>query len=387
MSGRFLSILALAATVALPFGIVSPYYLHLVQTIAIYSVVALGLDVVFGYTGEVSVGHAALFGIGAYTAGTLLTHLGVGFWPALVVGPIVAACFGALLALPALRVTGPYLAMVTLAFGTIVQILINEVVPLTHGPLGIKLSTPLLFDWRPFSEALPFLAMPIKRMRDVQFAILCGGSLIIKDSVVNRITASRFGRAFEALRDSPIASDCMGVSVYRHKVVAFVTSAGFAGLAGVLFTYSEQYVAPNDFSFELSVQFMLAVIVGGRKSRIGPILGAAIVVYLPNLLADVDLFRRFAGLAAVAAIVVGGFLIARQPRNWFRTIMPVALCTGLFAASEYLKSLTDYRLTVSGLMILFVVYYLPDGIVGAVKGLARPLNGRSEERRVGKECR
>lgn len=369
-------LLAFAAILITPFVVSSPYYLHLLQTIAIFAIVVLGLDVVFGYTGEVSIGHAALFGIGAYTAGVLSMHFNIGFWPSLIAAPIVTAAFGALLALPALRVTGPYLAMVTLAFGTIVQILINEIVPLTNGPLGIKFSTPALFDWRDYSTVLPFLDMSAKRMKESQFFILSGIALIGVVLVINRILASRFGRAFEALRDSPIACDCMGVSVYRHKVIAFVTSAAFAGFAGVFFAYSEQYIAPNNFSFELSVLFLLAVTMGGRKSRLGPLLGAAIIVYLPNLLADINLFRIVAGVIAAVAVVAGGVTALRSPENRMRVITPVVLCIAFFVLSLFLTKITDYKLTLFGMMILFVVYYLPDGIVGFLKqSLAQVLPG------------
>ena len=371
-------LVALAAILVCPFMVTSPYYLHLLVTIAIFSIVTLGLDIVFGYTGEVSIGHAALFGIGAYTAGCLFIHLKLGFWPSVIAGPIVAALFGLVLALPALRVTGPYLAMVTLAFGTIVQILINEMTDLgpwlgnfnlTHGPLGITLTTPVFFDWRDWSDALPILDMNLKRMREVQYFYVAGFFLLLTVIVINRILASHLGRAFEALRDSPIASDCMGVSVYRHKVMAFVTSAAFAGLAGVLFTYSEQYIAPNNFSFDLSIQFLLAVTMGGRKSRLGPILGAAIVVYLPNLLSDIELFRRIALIIAVVAVAAGAWSFWRRPEKRAQTAMPVALCVAFFVFSLLLERITDYKLTIFGLMILFVVYYLPDGIVGFLKQL------------------
>ncbi len=290
--------LIVAAIAATPFVVTSPYYLHLLVTIAIFAVVALGLDIVFGYTGEVSIGHAALFGAGAYTAGCFVLHFDIGFWPSLIAGPLVAAAFGGLLALPALRVTGPYLAMVTLAFGTIVQILINETDALTNGPLGIKLDTPFFLDLRDYGDAIPFLDMTMKRMRDIEYFYVTGVALLLAVLVINRITASRFGRAFEALRDAPIACDCMAVSVYRHKVIAFILSAAFAGFGGVLFAFSEQYIAPNTFSFDLSIQFLLAVTMGGRKSRLGPILGAAIVVFLPNVLADIDLFRIVVGVIA-----------------------------------------------------------------------------------------
>jgi len=377
-------LVAIAAILVCPFMVTSPYYLHLLVTIAIFSIVTLGLDIVFGYTGEVSIGHAALFGIGAYTAGVLLVHLKLGFWPALVVGPMVAALFGLLLALPALRVTGPYLAMVTLAFGTIVQILINEMTDLgpwlgnfnlTNGPLGVTLNTPVFFDWREWSDALPIFEMNLKRMREMQYFYVCAFLLLLTVVVINRVLASHLGRAFEALRDSPIASDCMGVSVYRHKVIAFVTSAAFAGLAGVLFAYSEQYIAPNNFSFELSITFLLAVTMGGRKSRLGPIIGAAIVVYLPNLLSDIELFRRVALLIAVVAVAAGAWTFWRRPEQRRQALVPVVLCLAFYTFSLMLQRITDFKLTIFGLMILFVVYYLPDGIVGFLKqlvGAVRP---------------
>ena len=367
-----------AAILLCPFVITSPYYLHLIVTAAIFSIVTLGLDIVFGYTGEVSIGHAALFGIGAYTAGCLFIHFGLGFWPAMVAGPLVAALFGVMLALPALRVTGPYLAMVTLAFGTIVQILINEMTDLgpwlhnlnlTRGPLGITLTTPVFFDWRDLGDSIPLFDMSIKRVREIQYFYMAALFLALTVIVINRVLASRFGRAFEALRDSPIASDCMGVSVYRHKVMAFVLSAAFAGLAGVMFAYSEQYIAPNNFSFDLSIQFLLAVTMGGRKSRLGPILGAAIVVYLPNLLSDIDLFRQAALVIAVIAVLAGGYVFARKPEDRARAAIPVVLCLCFFAFSLMLQKITDYKLSVFGVMILFVVYYLPDGIVGFLKKL------------------
>ena len=367
----------LLAILVLPFLVTSPYYLHLAVTIAIFSILTLGLDVVFGYTGEVSIGHASLLGVGAYVAGTLSMHLGLGFWPALPLAIVVAALFGAVLALPALRVTGPYLAMVTLAFGTIVQILINEMVDVTNGPLGIKLSTPLFLDLRAFSDTLPIFDMSLKRLKEVEYFWIAGAALALTILVINRVLASHYGRAFEALRDSPIASDCMGVSVYKHKVIAFVLSAGLAGLAGHLFAYSEQYIAPNNFSFELSVQFLLAVTMGGRKSRLGPILGAAIIVYLPNLLADIDLFRRVAAGIAVVAVVAGAISFVRRPEKRWETAVPVALCLAFFALSVVLQRITDYKLTIFGLMILFVVYYLPDGIVGFLKrGLGSLAQGR-----------
>ncbi len=167
----------------------------------------------------------------------------------------------------------------------------------------------------------------------------------------------------------------MGVSVYKHKVIAFVISAGMAGLAGVLFAYSEQYVAPNNFGVELAIQFLLAVTLGGRKSRVGPILGAAIIVLLPNLLADIELFRIIAGVIAAVALVAGarpgaGARTGRAAgpgRAVRRRSSPSPCCW---------QTVTDYKLSIFGAMILFVVYYLPDGIYGFVRGASAVRPGR-----------
>src|SRR5260221_5155782 len=380
-----LPILGIVALAIFPFAVTSPYSLLPLVVIAIYSVLLLGLDIVFGYTGEVSIGHAALFGVGAYTAGVLKFQCDAGifwqpvcdagFFAAAPLGIAVAALFGLVLALPALRVTGPYLAMVTLAFGTIVQILVNEMTWLTNGPLGVAFVKPLFVDLRGFADTLPFLDMNRARMLDVEFYYLAFIVLLLVIGAVNRLLGSHIGRAFQALRDSPIASDCMGVSVYRHKVYAFVVSAGLAGLAGGLFAYSEQYIAPNNFGFELSITFLLAVTISGRKSRPGPIIGAVIVVFLPNLLADIDLFRVIAGTIAAIGIVAGGIAFYRQPQQRLRIAVPVALCIGFFGFALLLQPITAYRLTVFGMMILFVVYYLPDGIYGFLRravGSMRP---------------
>jgi branched-chain amino acid transport system permease protein len=350
MLSRFLApALAILVVLAIPQFVTSPYYIHLFVVIAIYGVLLLGLDIVVGYTGEVSLGHAALFGIGAYTAGCLKFLGGIGLEWALPASIAVTALFGLILALPALRVTGPYLAMVTLAFGTIVQILINEVTDLTNGPMGITLRKPVWFHHRVTGFDYYYLA----------FAAL--GLTVL---IINRVLKSHWGRAFEALRDSPIASDCMGVSVYRYKVYAFMISAGLAGFAGALFSYSEEYISPNTYSFELTILFLLAVTIGGRKSRLGPIVGAVIIVFLPNLLADITLFRLLAGVIAAAALVGGGTALVRRTAEPRRIAVPVGLCLAFFAASLALTSVTDFRLTIFGVMILFVVFYLPDGIVG-----------------------
>jgi branched-chain amino acid transport system permease protein len=347
-----LAVAAVAAIGLFPVVFHNPYYIHLLETIMIYAIVLFGLDIVVGYTGQVSLGHAGLFGIGAYTAGVLVFQLGAPLWVTLPAAIVVTAGFGALLALPALRVSGPYLAMVTLAFGTIIQILINEMSFLTEGPLGIKLAKPALFG---------------AKLDEREFFWVVAVLLIVSLVFVHRVLRSHLGRAFEALRGSPVASDCMGVSVYRYKVYAFVISAGLAGLAGALYAYSEQYISPNTYNFELTVMFLLAVIMGGRKTRSGAMLGAAIVVLLPKLLDDIVLFRWVAVVMAVA-VLVGALVGLRRGKVSLKTAaIPVVGTVALAALSFGLKTMTDWRLSIFGLITLFVVYYLQDGIVGFVR--------------------
>ena len=351
---RVASVAGIIALAVMPMVLNNPYYLHLAETILIYAILLFGLDIVVGYTGQVSLGHAGLFGIGSYTTGVLYLKFGL---PILIAAPasiVVTAIFGALLALPALRVTGPYLAMVTLAFGTIIQILINEMTFLTEGPLGLKVLKPMLFG---------------HRMTEVDFFYVVAVLMVLSLIVVHRILQSHLGRAFQALRDSPIASDCMGVSVYRYKVYAFVISAALAGLAGSLYAYSEEYISPNTYNFELTILFLLAIIMGGRKTRSGALLGAFIVVLLPSLLADINLFRQIATAAAVISVIGAAFALVKGRSTVRNIIVPLVATVGMALFSYKLENITDWRLTIFGLMTLFVVYYLQDGIIGFARGL------------------
>ncbi len=361
-----LGILALAL---FPGMVNNPYYIHLLETIMIYAILLFGLDIVVGYTGQVSLGHAGLFGIGAYTAGVLVMKFAAPLWVTLPAAIGVTAFFGALLALPALRVTGPYLAMVTLAFGTIIQILINEMTFLTEGPLGITLKKPSLFG---------------HLLTEHEFFWVVTVMLVASLVFVHRVLRSQLGRAFEALRGSPVASDCMGVSVYRYKVYAFVISAGLAGLAGALYAYSEQYISPNTYNNELTVMFLLAIIMGGRKTRVGAMLGATIIVMLPKLLDDLELFRMFSVPFAVLMTVGAVVMVVRGKSTWGNVAIPVLASLVLAGLSFVLTTMADWRLTVFGLITLFVVYYLQDGIVGFVRNA---LNLHSHARTDAEESR
>ena len=359
-------LIAIVGLFCLPLFIHNPYYIHLAETILIYTILLFGLDIVVGYIGQVSLGHAALFGIGSYTAGVLFIHFGFPVWATIPASIIVTAFFGGILALPALKVIGPYLAMVTLAFGTIAQILINEMTWLTEGPLGIKLPKPQLMG-APMTEA--------------EFFWVVAAIMILALIVVDRFVKSQMGRAFEALRDSPVACDCMGVSVYRFKVIAFVISAGFAGLAGCLYAYSEQYISPNTYNNELAVLFLLGIIMGGRKSRLGAVIGAAIIVLLPKLLDDINLFRIVASIIALVVVIGAAMALSKKVTTIRRVAVPLAGVVGLAVFSFWLNSIADWRLSIFGFMILLVVYYLQNGIVGFAKSFYQSIAGKAKTTR------
>ena len=260
--------------------------------------------------------------------------------------------------------------MVTLAFGTILQIMINEMSFLTEGPMGIKLLKPSLLSGE---------------MGEREFYWVAFACMLVALVVVHRILKSQLGRAFEALRDSPVACDCMGVSVYRYKVYAFVISAGFAGFAGALYAYSEKYISPNTYNNELTVLFLLGIIMGGRKSRLGAILGAVVIVLLPKLLDDINLFRIVAIALAVLVALGSALALNRKITTPKKIAAPVIGTIALAIFSVWLQNITDWRLSIFGAMILIVVYYLQDGIVGffskfysALKGKSTTLAGESK---------
>lgn len=352
------ALLAVGA-LALPFAVPIPYYLHLAIIVGIYAIVLLGMDLLVGYTGQVSLGHAAFFGIGAYTGGLLMTKLGVPFGFALLAAAAMAAVFGVLLAAAALRVSGPYLAMVTLAFGTIVQILINEMDWLTMGPIGLAVDKPRLFG---------------EKLGTTQYYYVVLGFVALVLVCTSRWATSHLGRAFEALRDSPIATECMGISVARYKAIAFALSAALAGLGGSLYAVSEEYISPNTYTFELSLLFLLGVIFGGRKSRAGSLLGATVIVMLPTLLDSTVMFRWLAACATAGALYFCVRSVRRDGMVALRSVWPPLLITaGLLVFSFQVQNLNEHRLSIFGLLILLAVFYLPDGLMGMFRTAgARP---------------
>jgi branched-chain amino acid transport system ATP-binding protein/branched-chain amino acid transport system permease protein len=287
--------LALAALVLLPLFVQGTYYRFLGIVVFIYGIVAVGLNILAGYAGQLSLGHAALMAMGAYTTAILTKALapvaffaatGLHIWLGVIAGTAAAAAFGALLAFPALRVRGPYLAMVTIAFGWVIFKVLQEWVSVTGGDLGLASIPkaqigPYIFDTQSFYYVV--LAL---------FAV----ALLLQA----RLVGSQIGLAIRAMKHSEIAVSSVGINVHRLKVLVFVISAAFAGFGGTLFAHQQNYISPDNFQFFSSVFFLLAVLFGGAGTLLGPAIGAAALTLLPEMLHDFDKFRL---------IVYGSFIL------------------------------------------------------------------------------
>jgi len=240
---------ALALLAAIPLMVDNSYVLGLLTLLAIYGILLIGLDVTVGYLGQVNLAQAAFLGLGAYAAGLSVAHFDFGMLAALAAALVVGLIFGTLLAFPALRLEGPQFALATLSFSALSATTLNEWEGLTLGAQGLQVSRP------------PFLGMTLDAP---EFFWLCLLLLALVWMAMRNLLSSQWGRAFEALRDSPIATDAMGVGTYRHKVAGFALASGLGGLAGGLYAFNFQYLQPQSFGWDLMVILLLGVVLGGR---------------------------------------------------------------------------------------------------------------------------
>lgn len=337
------------ATLALPLLQPSGYVVTVLSLIGMYAIALKGLDFVTGYTGEVSVGHAALFGLGAYAAGWMNLHAGLPLALALPLSVGVGALSAWLISFPLLRVNGPFLVLTTFAFGRIVYVFLSQSTDVTGGQSGMQLEPQTVFG---------------HMLTSWNFYYLILACLALSLYAAHRIVHSRTGRAFEALRDSPIATDCMGIGTARHKQLAFVLSGAFGGLAGLLYVFSQGVLFPDTFGFEMSLMFLMAALFGGRKTMFGPILGAAFVVVFPDVLGNHTTFRIFAIGTLLAVAAVAAMRARRGPRALREMAIPLAFCVGLVVLAFTVEDLNEHRLAIYGAIVLMVVSYLGNGIMG-----------------------
>jgi len=246
------------------------YYISIINLVLIAVVGALGLNILVGYTGQISIGHGAFMSVGAYTAANLVTHLHAPFWITIPAGGIMAALIGAVVGIPSLRIKGIYLAIATLAAQLIIEWTINHVTWISGGvAASIQVPRPVLFGTVLKSQTQLYLFL----MAFVVLAIVGTSNLI----------RSRIGRAFIAIRDQDIAAEIIGINIFRYKLWAFAISSFYAGVTGVLYTYYLGIANYEQFQITVSIDYLAMVIIGGLGSILGSILGAIFVTLLPIL--------------------------------------------------------------------------------------------------------
>jgi branched-chain amino acid transport system permease protein len=254
----------------IPFCINDIYIQYILNIIIINIMLAIGLDLLTGFTGQFSVGHAAFFGIGAYSSALLSITFSIPFWFSFFLGGLFSACIGYLIGFPALRLSGPYLAMLTFGFGEITQWVFVHWVSVTKGVHGVVVPRPHIGS---------FIFTGDKSFYYIELLFL-----VILIILAKNIIKSKTGRAFMSIRDNEIASQSMGINIAKYKTMAFGLGAFYAGIAGSLYSALIKYISPADFGFHQSIKYLTMIVVGGLGSIMGSIIGATLLTILPELL-------------------------------------------------------------------------------------------------------
>jgi branched-chain amino acid transport system permease protein len=286
---KALSLLVGAILIAtLPFWAGDQYQLHLAALIAVYWILIAGLNLVVGFTGQLSIGHVGLLSIGSYTFAILAGKMGVDPTLSVFVSGLLGGLCGLALGLPSLRLPGFYFAMATMAFSMIVNEIVLAQVDLTGG--GIGLPGPMFP--KPFDSPIGF------------YYLVTAIALFVTWLTWN-IARRMWGRAFISIRDNPVAAQAVGVPVFKAKLLAFVFSGITAGVSGAVFASLQSYITPDTFVFELSMFFFVCIIIGGRGSIIGPFLGTVVLTALPELVSPLaKLGNFFYGLLLLVVVLV-----------------------------------------------------------------------------------
>jgi branched-chain amino acid transport system permease protein len=305
------SILFLIFLAILPW-LVMKYHLlglsvYIVNLITVHAIVAIGLNILVGFTGQISMGHAGFFALGAFTTVILILRWSLPLWIALPVAGFVSSAFGFILGLPALRLKGPYLAIATLGFGMTITTIIKHM-EFFGGRMGLQ------------APKLELFGTP---MKDIHYYYVIMIIAVLMTIGAVKLIKTRVGRAFIAIRDSDIAAEAMGVNLTYYKTLAFAVSAFYAGVAGGLYAFILGFINPESFHLIMSITFLAMVVVGGLGSVMGPICGAALMTYLdiklqaiqdialigPALVTFSQKYMSMAGISNIAVIVYGLILI------------------------------------------------------------------------------
>lgn len=303
------------------------YNIYLLNIILVHVILAVGLNILVGYTGQISLGHAGFFAIGAYGTTLLMVHLHLPFLVALVAAGLIAAFFGFIIGLPALRLEGPYLAIATLGFGLTIMHIIGRW-DVFGGRMGIQ--TP------PLDLGVPSTALSYVIEGDVKIYFLILTITVLMVIAAKNLMKTRVGRAFVAIRDDDIAAEVMGVNLTIYKTMSFAVSAFYAGVAGGLFGFVLNFFDPFTFNLILSIIFLVMVVVGGLGSILGAVMGAVLITYL-----QYDFLKNVQEMP-----VVGGLLVSFS-RKFFTVI-----------------GLENFGGIALGLIMLGIVIFEPLGMFG-----------------------
>jgi branched-chain amino acid transport system permease protein len=300
VSRYLFSAAAICGALALPLVVGNPYYLGIVNFMLMYAVLCMGLNLIIGYTGLLSLGHAAFFGLGGYATAILMTRHGYGFFPALVISGLAALAFGVLLGFPTRKVRGDYFCLLTIAFGEIFRLVTQAWIPFTGGAMGIVgIPIPKLFGWVIRSET-DFYYLGLLLLGFTWLTLL----LLIR---------SKFGRAFIAIREDEMAASAMGINTSLYKIMAFSIGSLYAGLAGSYLVVYQTTVTPSNFRLEESCLMIIMVIVGGMGNLWAPISGVIIMTLATEV---------FRPLAAYRMLIIGLIMVAVllfRPQGLFGT--------------------------------------------------------------------
>jgi branched-chain amino acid transport system permease protein len=313
--------IALALIYLLPAVIKNPYYLSVIIMIGFYSIIVIGLNLVLGNTGQISLGQSGFFGIGAYASAVYSVDFGLSVWLAMLFAGVTAALFGYVVGFASVRLKGHYLAMATLGFGVIVTIVLMEWTTVTGGAGG-------------FPDFIPNLK--IGRFvfdTDAKFYYVISTIVIIIYICTSNISSYRIGRALYAVHQNETTAEVLGVNPTKYKLKIFTLSAFYAGIAGSLFAHYSTYIAPESFSFYLNIPLLCMVVVGGLASVSGSILGTAILVLLPEFI------RYFSKLEILPGTIQDAF-------------------------GDY-----TYHLLAYGVLLMIFVVFIPKGLAGVLSNL------------------
>jgi len=289
----YIAIIALIALI--PLFVSNLYYIQVLIFIGIYIILALSLNLLNGYVGLLSIGHAAFYGIGAYASAKLVMEVGVPFPLAMLGSGMIAGVFGYLIAKPTLRLSGIYMTLATLGFNMIFFLVLQNWMSFTNGPLGIMdIPQPSIFGYMIESR--------------IQYYYLIFFLVLLTIGSMHRLITCRFGRALVGIRENELAAEAMGVHTTRYKIQAFVLAAFYAGIAGSYYAHFVKYISPDSFYIYESFILLAMLAFGGQGNLIGPVVGAVILIIIPEVFRFLQEYR----MLVYGSVLIVMMLVRRQ---------------------------------------------------------------------------